>query len=105
MLSRDDRRVDFAWPAHRVAWHINGMTPWPGVKVTCGDDSITLSRARPSDVEMAAGTTAGDVILADADSGLPESGLASERARSPSDRSPGHADAVGLEVPRRWRPA
>ncbi|MGA1607006.1 MAG: hypothetical protein ACO4CT_08465, partial [Planctomycetota bacterium] len=51
-------------------------------------------------------TKTGDGLrVAVADSGLPESGLASERARSPSDRSPGHADAVGLEVPRRWRPA
>lgn len=70
MLTREDRRVDFTWPATRVAWHINGMTPWPGVKVACGDDGLTLSRARPSDVEVAEGTPPGAVVLADADSGL-----------------------------------
>lgn len=70
MLTRDDRRVDFAWPANRVAWHINGMTPWPGVKVACGDDGLTLSRARPSEIEVAPDTPPGAVVLADADSGL-----------------------------------
>lgn len=46
MLSREDRRVDFGWPAARVAWHINGMNPWPGVAVTIDDQRLSLLRAR-----------------------------------------------------------
>lgn len=46
MLSREDRRVDFSWPAARVAWHINGMNPWPGVAVTIEEQRISLLRAR-----------------------------------------------------------
>lgn len=46
-LTAADRCVDFASSGASVAWKINAMTPWPGVRVTVGDEVITLRRAAP----------------------------------------------------------
>lgn len=64
MLTVDDRRVDMSQTAQHVAWHINGMAPWPGARVVVQGDTITLGRARLSTQSVPEGTRPGTTILA-----------------------------------------
>lgn len=43
-LSREDARIDFAWPADRCRCLILGLNPWPGVTVRLGEDAIKVLR-------------------------------------------------------------
>lgn len=69
MLGRDDRKVDFDAPALEVVARINGMSPWPGVSVVCGDESLTLLRAEVA-AESIADAAPGTVICASPRDGL-----------------------------------
>ncbi|MCB9507749.1 MAG: methionyl-tRNA formyltransferase [Myxococcales bacterium] len=69
MLGAGDRRVDFEAPAAAVASVINGMSPWPGVMICCGDEPMTLLRARVSALP-GDGAAAGTIVAADAGAGL-----------------------------------
>lgn len=70
MLTADDRRVAFERPAASVAHQINGMSPWPGTRVSCGDEVLSLRRARVSDVEVPDGVAVGAICVADGAHGL-----------------------------------
>ena len=59
-LSRDDARLDFAAGATAVAARINGLSPWPGCRVSVEGHDLTLLRA-------AAEPGAGDPGVIDAD--------------------------------------
>ena len=65
-LSRATAVIDFTQPAAAVARRINGLSPWPGCRVTVGDlGTVTLARARPGPpTSAAAGTIDGDGIAA-----------------------------------------
>lgn len=70
MLRHEDRVLDFGRPAAEVAHRINGMSPWPGTRVACGDEILALRRARPSDVTVPDDIVPGSVCVADGTSGL-----------------------------------
>lgn len=53
-LTREDARIDFAWPADRCRCLIHGLNPWPVVTVRLGEDAIKILR-----VETAAGERRG----------------------------------------------
>jgi methionyl-tRNA formyltransferase len=61
-LSRDSARIDWSWPAERIANQIRGMYPWPGCHARLIDGSgrerarIALVRARAVEGEGEAGT-------------------------------------------------
>lgn len=44
-LEKADGTVDFAAAADVVAGRINGLNPWPGVTVNCGDTPLRIGRA------------------------------------------------------------
>lgn len=46
-LSKADGWVDFREPASVVRCRVNGLSPWPGVVVRCGDEEIRVFRAEP----------------------------------------------------------
>jgi methionyl-tRNA formyltransferase len=48
-LSRDTAVLDFTQPASVVSRRINGLSPWPGCRVTLGDAELTLLRSEPGD--------------------------------------------------------
>jgi methionyl-tRNA formyltransferase len=64
MLTRADRRVDFAAPARAVADHVNGMTPWPGAATRIGDELVLLCRAAAAG-DSAGGLAPATVVAAD----------------------------------------
>ncbi|MEM8873777.1 MAG: methionyl-tRNA formyltransferase [Planctomycetota bacterium] len=57
-LSRADAVLDFTQDAKIVSRKINGLSPWPGVRVNIAGESVTLLRSRP-----AAGTGTPGTIL------------------------------------------
>lgn len=69
MLTTADRTLDFQDSAQKIAWKINGMSPWPGVRITLQDEWLTLHRAR---VSTLAPTTLppGTIVEANAKTGL-----------------------------------
>lgn len=70
MLSSRDRRIDFEQPAQRIAWYINGMSPWPGARCSIDGQSMKLGRARLSSLEVPEGTLPGTILCADRQNGL-----------------------------------
>lgn len=74
MLSSRDRRIDFEQSAQRIAWYINGMSPWPGARCSIDGQSMKLGRARLSSLEVDAGTAPGTILRADRQDGLHLSG-------------------------------
>ena len=46
-LARADAVLDFTRDARSVARRINGLSPWPGCRVTVGGQTVTLLKARP----------------------------------------------------------
>lgn len=50
-MSKSDGVVDFAQPARLVAARINGLNPWPSVSVRFQDETIKITRVKPSEVE------------------------------------------------------
>ncbi len=63
MLDSSLREVDFSSSADRIAWHINGMSPWPGARVRVNGTSLSLLRARAAD-DAPTGRP-GEVLVAD----------------------------------------
>ena len=65
-LSRATAVVDWTRPAALVARRINGLSPWPGCRVTVGElGTVTLVRAKPGEPTTAPpGTVVGDGIAA-----------------------------------------
>ncbi|MEM6315543.1 MAG: methionyl-tRNA formyltransferase [Planctomycetota bacterium] len=55
-LSRADAILDFTADAKTVSRKINGLSPWPGVRVTVNDEPVTLLRSRPADDDGTPGT-------------------------------------------------
>lgn len=45
-LSRADAAVDFARPADEIRRQVHGLTPWPGVSLAVGSQSLKLLRVR-----------------------------------------------------------
>lgn len=70
MLRVDDRRVDFQRSAQQIAWHINGMAPWPGARCRIAGEVITLGRAQISAMDVPENAVAGTVLCADRRQGL-----------------------------------
>ena len=68
MLGPDDRKIDFALPAARVAAQINGMSPWPGARSLVDGTVLTFLRAKVSDITDVA--EPGEVVVASAQRGL-----------------------------------
>ena len=46
MLKKEDGRVDWSWPARRVADRVRGVDPWPGAQTTFEGAPLKLFRAR-----------------------------------------------------------
>ena len=65
-LSRATAVIDWSQSAALIARRINGLSPWPGCRVTVGElGTVTLVRARPGGATAAApGTVVGDGIAA-----------------------------------------
>ena len=55
-LSREDALLNFNRPATAVAAKINGLSPWPGCRVTVEKQTLTLLRAEAVNGTGAAGT-------------------------------------------------
>jgi methionyl-tRNA formyltransferase len=53
-LSRETAVLDFTQPASVVSRRINGLSPWPGCRVTLGNAELTLLRSEPGDPTTAA---------------------------------------------------
>jgi len=56
LLTKDDGRVDWTWPARRVHDRVRGMHPWPGAHTTLGDATLKIHRTRVVDGAGAPGT-------------------------------------------------
>lgn len=69
MLKPIDREIDFGGHAVQVACVINGMSPWPGVRVHAVGEKLTLLRARVTG-DGAADVAPGTVMTANAKVGL-----------------------------------
>ena len=50
-MSKSDGVVDFDQPARLVSARINGLNPWPSIKVGFRDESIKINQSKPSDVQ------------------------------------------------------
>ncbi len=50
-MSKGDGVVDFAQPARLVSARINGLNPWPNIKVGFRDESIKINQSKPSDLQ------------------------------------------------------
>tara|TARA_R110002072_G_scaffold42064_21_gene118923 strand:+ start:205009 stop:205956 length:948 start_codon:yes stop_codon:yes gene_type:complete len=48
-MSKSDGVVDFAQPARFVCARINGLNPWPSIKVGFRNESIKINQSKPSD--------------------------------------------------------
>jgi methionyl-tRNA formyltransferase len=46
LLTKDDGRLDFRWPARRVHDRIRGMSPWPGAFVSIDGKVVKVHRSR-----------------------------------------------------------
>lgn len=60
-LGKDDAEIDFRVGAREVACRINGLFPWPGTRVWCGDVALKVGLAAWSEAtcEVEAGTVIG----------------------------------------------
>lgn len=47
MLTREDARVDFAWPAATIYNRWRGFQPWPGASTSIDGKKLTLHEIRP----------------------------------------------------------
>ncbi len=65
MLKKEDGRVDWSWPARRVADRVRGVNPWPGAQTTLAGVPLKLFRAR-----VTGGSGAPGQVLAVDDRGL-----------------------------------
>lgn len=50
-MSKSDGVVDFAQPARLVSARINGLNPWPSIKVGFRDESIKINQSKPRDLQ------------------------------------------------------
>lgn len=64
-----DRRLPLDRDARLSARYINGMSPWPGVCFRCGDERVSVLRARPSE-RSTEGHPPGHVVHASPKQGL-----------------------------------
>ncbi len=48
-MSKSDGVVAFAQPARLVCARINGLNPWPSIKIRFRDESIKINQSKPSD--------------------------------------------------------
>ena len=78
-LSRQTAQIDWSKPATAIVRQINGLSPWPGCRVTLLDGesavaTVTLVRARPGATESAntPGTITADGSIACGDGGTVE---------------------------------
>lgn len=46
LLTKEDGRLDFGWPAKRVHDRVRGMSPWPGAFALFGGDVVKVHRTR-----------------------------------------------------------
>ena len=65
MLTKEDGRIDWDRPAHRVHDHVRGMSPWPGAFTTHGGKVLKVLETRLA--EGAAGAPPGTVVIAKKD--------------------------------------
>lgn len=69
-LSTQDRTLSFDQPANKIAWYINGMSPWPSTRCTIDGQQMKLGRARVSTVDVPAETPPGTILVANQKDGL-----------------------------------
>lgn len=60
-LAKSDGRVVWDQPADRVRCRINGLSPWPGVTASFGDQPLKLVRAEPAEA-VSQSTLAGTIV-------------------------------------------
>lgn len=65
-MSKSDGVVDFTMPARLVNARINGLNPWPSIKVGFRDESIKINHSKP--IDQTSQETPGTII--DANQGL-----------------------------------
>lgn len=68
MLGAEDRGLSFVGDAQEVVARINGMSPWPGARASLAGETVTVLRARVSDLPLTG--EPGEVVAAAVKSGL-----------------------------------
>ncbi len=64
MLRKEDGRIDWSWPAHRVHDHVRGMFPWPSAYTRAGTRTLKVLATRHCAFE-GGHERPGTVLLAD----------------------------------------
>ncbi len=68
-LSREDGRIDWAWPAEAIARRVRAFDPWPGAFTTLDGAMLKVLAARPERGTGTPGTTLDDALLVACGSG------------------------------------
>ncbi|MBC7172878.1 MAG: methionyl-tRNA formyltransferase, partial [Polyangiaceae bacterium] len=63
LLTKEDGRLDFAWPAQRVHDRVRGMSPWPGAFTTLDGKPVKVHRTHVAEARVVA--SPGEVVASD----------------------------------------
>jgi methionyl-tRNA formyltransferase len=61
-ISKDEARIDWTWPAGRVARHVQGLAPFPGAWFETTGERVKLLAAAPIDASGKAGEVLDDQL-------------------------------------------
>jgi methionyl-tRNA formyltransferase len=61
-ISKDEARIDWTWPAGRVARHVQGLAPFPGAWFETTGERVKLLAAAPIDASGEAGEVLDDQL-------------------------------------------